>query len=116
MYGDNTADAYTYITKVAQYIDEVKNTKTILKYKYCYAQVYDSNLKFSQAASLYLELSQKAALGLAEEELRAFLNNAVTCTILAPAGTQRSRLLTLLYKDERTRLLENFDLLEKMYI
>ena len=42
------------------------------------------------------------------------LNNGVTCAILAPSGPQKSRILTTLFKDERTRKLENFDLLEKM--
>ncbi len=113
---ENNADAYSYITKAAQYIDGITDMFTILKYKYCYAQVHDANLKFSQAASLYYELSQKGAIGVPEEETRVFLNKAVTCTILAPPGTQRSRLLTLLYKDERTKTTAHFDLLEKMYL
>ena len=114
LYAENTADAYTYITKVTPLIDSVKTVRTQLMYKYCYAQVHDANLKFSQAASLYFDLSQKGGFKVPEEELQAFLTSAVTCTLLAPAGTQRSRLLTILYKDERTRLLEHFALLEKM--
>ena len=116
LYAQNNADAYSYITKAAQHIDEITDMYTVLKYKYCYAQVHDANHKFNQAASLYLELSQKGAFGVPDTELQAFLNKAVACTILAPAGTQRSRLLTLLYKDERTRLIEHFDLVEKMYL
>lgn len=116
LYAERNADAYSYITKAAQYIENVTDKYIALKYKYCYAEVHDANLKFSQAASLYLELSQKAAEGVPEEELRTFLTRAMTCTILAPAGTQRSRLLTLLYKDERTKLLEHYELLEKMYL
>ncbi len=111
---ENNADAYSYITKAAQYIDGITNKYTILKYKYCYARVHDANLKFSQAASLYLELSHSE--GVVDVEAQAFLTRAVTCTILAPAGTQRSRLLTLLYKDDRTRMLEHYELLEKMYL
>jgi COP9 signalosome complex subunit 4 len=37
----------------------------------------------------------------AEEELLTALTAAVTCTILAAAGPQRSRFLSTLYKDER---------------
>ena len=113
---ENNADAYTYITKAAQYIDEISDVFTILKYKYCYAQVHDANLKFGQAASIYYELSQKGTIGVPEEETKAFLVKALTCTILAPAGTQRFRLLTLLYKDERTKTLPHYELLEKMYL
>jgi COP9 signalosome complex subunit 4 len=115
LYAENTADAYTYITKAAQLVDLIKDVKTMLLYKYCYAQVHDANLKFNQAASLYFDLSQKVGEGVPPEELNAFLTSAVTCTLLAPAGTQRSRLLTVLYKDNRTALLEHFNLLEKMY-
>lgn len=112
----NSADAYSYITKAAQYIDEVTDIKIICKYKYCYAQVHDANLKFGQAASLYYDLSQKGSVGVPEEETKNFLSRAMICTILAPPGTQRSRLLTILYKDERTRIISHFNLLEKMYL
>jgi len=112
----NNADAYSYITKAAQYIDDINDITVICKYKYCYAQVHDANLKFGQAASLYYELSQKGSVGVHEEETKAFLEKSVICTILAPPGTQRSRLLTMLYKDDRTRTTAHFNLLEKMYL
>ena len=38
------------------------------------------------------------------------------CTILAPAGQQRSRMLATLYKDERCQQLPAFNVLEKMYL
>lgn len=113
---ENNADAYTYITKAAQYIESVTDTYALLKYKYCYAQVLDMNMKFAQAASIYFELSQKGSVGVPEAETNSFLTKALTCTILAPAGTQRSRLLTMLHKDERSKNLAHFNLLEKMYL
>eukprot|EP00826_Nyctotherus_ovalis_P057690 TRINITY_DN7897_c0_g1_i13.p1 TRINITY_DN7897_c0_g1~~TRINITY_DN7897_c0_g1_i13.p1 ORF type:complete len:337 (-),score=117.46 TRINITY_DN7897_c0_g1_i13:164-1174(-) len=112
----NNADAYSYIAKAAKFIDEIDDIAIVCKYKYCYAQVHDANLKFGQAASLYYELSQKGSVGVPEEETKAFLEKAVICTILAPPGTQRSRLLTMLYKDDRTRITPHFNLLEKMYL
>jgi COP9 signalosome complex subunit 4 len=112
----NNADAYSYITKAAQYIDDINDIGIICRYKYCYAQVHDANLKFGQAASLYYELSQKGSVGVPEEETKAFLEKTVICTILAPPGTQRSRLLTMLYKDDRTRITPHYNLLEKMYL
>jgi COP9 signalosome complex subunit 4 len=116
IYSGNNGDAYTYIMKAALHIDQIKDPLILLKYKYNYAQVNDAMLKFNQAASLYIDLSLQGSIGVDESELKAFLGNAVTCAILASPGTQRSRLLTLLYKDERSRLLEHFDLLEKMYL
>lgn len=44
------------------------------------------------------------------------LNNAITCTILAAAGPQRSRMLSQLYKDERSAKLPVFPFLEKVYL
>jgi COP9 signalosome complex subunit 4 len=44
------------------------------------------------------------------------LNNAITCTILAAAGPQRSRMLAQLYKDERSARLPVWPFLEKVYL
>jgi hypothetical protein len=44
------------------------------------------------------------------------LNNAITCTILAAAGPQRSRMLSQLYKDERSAALPVYPFLEKVYL
>lgn len=44
------------------------------------------------------------------------LNNAITCTILAAAGPQRSRMLATLYKDERSAKLPVWPFLEKVYL
>ena len=44
------------------------------------------------------------------------LKMAATCSVLAPAGPQRSRMLGTLYKDERTHALPNFPMLEKMFM
>lgn len=51
-----------------------------------------------------------------EEERLDALESGVRCAVLAPAGPQRSRLLALYYKDERTKKLPNFPVLEKMYL
>ena len=40
---------------------------------------------------------------------------AIQCAILAKAGPQRSRMLAMLYKDERSSKLEIHSILEKMY-
>ena len=41
---------------------------------------------------------------------------AVKCAILAPAGPLRSRALGRLYKDERSPQLDEFGMLEKMFL
>ena len=52
-----------------------------------------------------------------EEDINAALCSAVTCAILAPAGSHRSRILSMLYKDERVSApgaVPQFPILEKM--
>jgi len=65
------------------------------------------------AAYKYYELS---SLVIGEQATDA-LAYAIICAILAPAGPQRSRILGLLYKDERSSKLESilYTMLQKMY-
>jgi len=96
-------------------------------------QIRDFNRKFSEAASGYYRLAQLVpSLSFVsslvrdrppyflsqvtnEEERMDALECGVRCSVLAPAGPQRSRLLALYYKDERAKQLENFPILEKMF-
>lgn len=69
----------------------------------CYARILDSKRKFLEAALRYYELSQLEKREISgrrvdEDELQQALSAAVTCTILAAAGPQRSRVLATLYK------------------
>ena len=41
---------------------------------------------------------------------------AVTCAVLAPAGPNRSRILSSLYRDERTAELPTYNILSKMFL
>ena len=52
-----------------------------------------------------------------EGSITQALQSAVTCAILAPAGSHRSRMLAMLYKDERVSApgaVPQFPFLEKM--
>ncbi|PPE00954.1 hypothetical protein GOBAR_DD02035 [Gossypium barbadense] len=51
-----------------------------------------------------------------EDALEQALSAAVTCTILAGAGPQRSRVLATLYKDERCSKLKIYPILRKVYL
>jgi COP9 signalosome complex subunit 4 len=64
-----------------------KDTKDLylqVKYKAAQARVVDFKLKFVEAASKYYELSLNTQIS--ESEKMEALNNALNCTILAPAG------------------------------
>jgi len=104
------------IQKAAQCIkdEEVKkDTTLILRYRSCAAQIADLNRNFMDAAYKYYELSSLVK----GEQATDSLAYAIICAILAPAGPQRSRILGLLYKDERSSKLEAilYTMLQKMY-
>lgn len=81
----------------------------LLRYKYTNARILDANRKFLQAALRYYELSQLQDSEVEEEELILLLGRAATCAILSPTGTQKQRILGLLYKDPRLSTLDSMD-------
>ncbi|GFZ10302.1 proteasome component (PCI) domain protein [Actinidia rufa] len=88
-------------------------------YKVCYARILDLKRKFLEAALRYYGISQieKRQIGdevINEEALEQALSAAVTCTILAAAGPQRSRVLATLYK--KALLPDNFTVLDRAMI
>ncbi|KAJ7294929.1 hypothetical protein O6H91_01G067900 [Diphasiastrum complanatum] len=118
---DDAINAETYIKKASFLVNSCKDEALILQYKVCYARILDSKRKFLEAALRYYELSQleKREIGgrlVDEEELQQALTAAVTCTILAAAGPQRSRVLATLYKDERCSKLKIYPILQKVYL
>jgi COP9 signalosome complex subunit 4 len=62
-----------------------------------------------------MELSQSSAPSVSEKDRLQSLEYAISCAILAKAGPQRSRVLAMLYSDERSVRLPNFQMLEKMF-
>ena len=71
-----------------------------LRYKSTYARVLDSSRKFQQAATQYFELSQ-AFDDASQDELMVMLGRAATCAILAPNGSQRRIIVSLVRSIER---------------
>ena len=111
-----SAYAEQYNFKAGQMIEDCTEISTKLRYKVCHARVLDSNKDFLPAARNYFILSQEGKYGVMESDLLQLLQCAITCAILAKAGPQRSRLLASLYKDERSAHLENYDILEKLFM
>ena len=85
-----------------------------LKYKSCFAQISDFKRKFLDAAAKYYELSHLVPK---VEEQQDSLAYSIICACLAEAGPKRSRILAILYKDERaTQMKKLFTILEKSYL
>lgn len=105
-----------YNSRASSLIENCTDISTKLRYKVCHARVLDSKKEFLQASRNYYILSQEGKYGVMESDLLQLLQCAITCAILAKAGPQRSRLLATLYQDERSSHLENYDILEKLFM
>jgi COP9 signalosome complex subunit 4 len=114
-YEDDAVNAEIFLNKATHVMYYVADQDINIRYRYWKAKVFDSKRKFILAAQAYYELSSKEDYKIEDENKLALLKNSVTCAILAPVGPQKSRLLTTLYKDERTRNLDNIDMLERMF-
>ncbi|KAB2096612.1 hypothetical protein ES319_A01G119600v1 [Gossypium barbadense] len=118
---DDAVNAEAFINKASFLISNSQHEVLILQYKVCYARILDMKRKFLEAALRYYDISQieKRQIGdeiIDEDALEQALSAAVTCTILAAAGPQRSRVLATLYKDERCSKLKIYPILQKVYL
>lgn len=111
--GDDTA-AETYINKLKNIMHTVSDPDLNLHFRLSQARIQDAKRDFLFAAQRYHEISFFPAV--AEEERLHTLSMAVKCAILAPAGPMRSRILGRLYKDERSAQLDEFGILEKIFL
>ncbi|KAK4387528.1 COP9 signalosome complex subunit, partial [Sesamum angolense] len=118
---DDAVNAEAFINKASFLVTNSRHEVLNLQYKVCYARILDLKRKFLEAALRYYDISQieKRQIGdeeIDEEALEQALAAAVTCTILAAAGPQRSRVLATLYKDERCSKLKIYPILQKVYL
>ncbi|KAB2083498.1 hypothetical protein CXB51_011032 [Gossypium anomalum] len=118
---DDAVNAEAFINKASFLVSNSQHEVLILQYKVCYARILDLKRKFLEAALRYYDISQieKRQIGdetIDEDALEQALSAAVTCTILAAAGPQRSRVLATLYKDERCSKLKIYPILQKVYL
>ncbi|KVH98400.1 Proteasome component (PCI) domain-containing protein [Cynara cardunculus var. scolymus] len=115
---DDAVNAEAFINKASFLVSNSQHEVLNLQYKVCYARILDLKRKFLEAALRYYDISQieKRQIGdevIDEDALEQALAAAVTCTILAAAGPQRSRVLATLYKDERCSRLKIYPILQK---
>ncbi|RKF63130.1 COP9 signalosome complex subunit 4 [Golovinomyces cichoracearum] len=111
---DDTTIAEMYLNKAKNIIYEVNERELILHFRLCQARIQDARRDFLAAAQGYHDISFIPIV--AEEERIHSLSMAIKCAVLAPAGPARSRTLGRLYKDERVSFLEEFGILEKIFL
>uniref|UniRef100_A0A0D3FF05 COP9 signalosome complex subunit 4 n=1 Tax=Oryza barthii TaxID=65489 RepID=A0A0D3FF05_9ORYZ len=115
---DDSVNAEAFINKASFLVTNSHQELLNLQYKVCYARILDLKRRFLEAALRYYDISQIEQRQIGDEEidenaLEQALSAAVTCTILAGAGPQRSRVLATLYKDERCSKLKIYPILQK---
>jgi COP9 signalosome complex subunit 4 len=111
---DDSTSAETYLNKLKGVMHSIDDPELYLHFKLSAARIQDSNRQFLAAAQSYHDISFSSVV--AEDERLHTLGMAIKCAILAPAGPTRSRVLGRLYKDERAAGLEEFGMLEKMFL
>ncbi|KAF2797616.1 COP9 signalosome complex subunit 4 [Melanomma pulvis-pyrius CBS 109.77] len=111
---DDPTSAFSHLNKVKTVIHSVQDKSTKLMFQLSQARIYDSQRAFLDAAQAYYTLSLETVVD--EEERLQALSSAIVCAVLAPAGPLRARMLAKLYKDERANQVEEFSILEKMFL
>jgi COP9 signalosome complex subunit 4 len=111
---DNSASAEAYLNKLKNVMHTITDPELNLHFKLSSARIQDSKREFLAAAQSYHGISMSNDI--AEEERLHTLAMAIKCAILAPAGPPRSRVLSRLYKDERSAGLEEYGILEKIFL
>lgn len=118
---DDAVNAEAFINKASFLVTNSNQEVLNLQYRVCYARILDLKRKFLEAALRYYGISQIEQRQIGDEEidenaLDQALSAAITCTILAGAGPQRSRVLATLYKDERCSKLKIYPILQKVFL
>eukprot|EP00189_Rhodosorus_marinus_P008188 CAMPEP_0184754574 /NCGR_PEP_ID=MMETSP0315-20130426/44692_1 /TAXON_ID=101924 /ORGANISM="Rhodosorus marinus, Strain UTEX LB 2760" /LENGTH=394 /DNA_ID=CAMNT_0027233999 /DNA_START=556 /DNA_END=1740 /DNA_ORIENTATION=- len=110
---DDVAGAEEFLMRAKSYIKVEVNRD----YRICQARVQEAKKAFSNAAQQFYSLTTdlQGATKLYSADPSQWLSRAVICAILAPAGEQRSKMMSKLYQDERCRGLEFFNVLERVH-
>jgi COP9 signalosome complex subunit 4 len=113
---DDTTSAEGFLNRIKSLPTKIQDQDhdSQLYFRLSQARILDARRRFLEAAQEYFSVS--LAPGVDEGDRLIALSAAIRCAVLAPAGPQRSRSLARLYKDDRTPSVEEFGILEKMFL
>ncbi|ORY76849.1 hypothetical protein BCR35DRAFT_292361 [Leucosporidium creatinivorum] len=111
---EDSVTAETFFNRATLIVHSVKDPELLLHFKLSQARMFDYNRRFAEAASKYHEISYIPIIE--EGERIQTLGAAIICAVLAPAGPTRSRILSSLFRDERSPETEHFGILSKMFL
>lgn len=112
---EETGSAGQAIRKAHGIVNSLKDKESPIRFKLCYARVLDSERKFLEAAMHYKQISQLGVGCISQSDIMTTLEKSVNCAILAKAGPSRSRVLHILFSDERSKQLPNHSMLQKIF-
>ncbi|KAL4773961.1 signalosome subunit 4 [Aspergillus nidulans var. acristatus] len=111
---DDTTSAEAVLNKIKNLPSKIEDHELKLHFRLSQARIQDARRRFLDASQEYFAVS--LAAGVDESDRLQALAAAIRCAVLAPAGPQRSRTLATLYKDDRATSVEEFGILEKMFL
>jgi COP9 signalosome complex subunit 4 len=111
---DDTTSAESFLNKIKNMPSKVQDPELKLHFQLSQARIFDARRRFLDASQEYLNVS--LAAGVDEGDRLHALSAAIVCAVLAPAGPQRSRTLSRLYKDDRASSLDVYSILEKIFM
>ncbi|KAJ5731514.1 uncharacterized protein N7483_006022 [Penicillium malachiteum] len=110
----DTTNAETFLNRIKSLPNKIEDHDIRLHFQLSQARIFDARRRFLDAAQEYFNVS--LAAGVDEDDRLTALSAAIRCAVLAPAGPQRSRTLSRLYKDDRASSVDEFSILEKMFL
>ncbi|GAM90912.1 hypothetical protein ANO11243_089580 [Dothideomycetidae sp. 11243] len=111
---DDPTHALTYLNRIKNIIFSVTDQPIRLQFQLSQARISDSQRNFADASRTYYAVSQETVID--EDDRLQALSAAVRCAILAPAGPQRAQQLSRLFRDERAMQIEEYGILEKIFL
>jgi COP9 signalosome complex subunit 4 len=111
---DDTTSAESFLNKIKNMPSKIEDPEHKLHFQLAQARILDARRRFLDASQEYFNVS--LAPGVDENDRLQALSAAIKCAVLGPAGPQRSRALARLYKDDRASSVDEFGILEKMYL
>ncbi|PYI03862.1 COP9 signalosome subunit CsnD [Aspergillus sclerotiicarbonarius CBS 121057] len=111
---DDTTSAEAFLNRIKNLPSKIEDHELKLHFKLSQARILDARRRFLDASQEYFNVS--LAAGVDEMDRLQALAAAIRCAVLAPAGPQRSRILATLYKDDRSTSVDEFAILEKMFL
>ncbi|KAJ5641418.1 hypothetical protein N7490_005418 [Penicillium lividum] len=111
---EDTTSAETFLNRIKNLPSKIQDHDSKLYFQLSQARILDARRRFLDASQEYFNVS--LAEGVDEGDRLTALSASIRCAVLAPAGPQRSSNLARLYKDDRASSVDEFSILEKMFL